>query len=85
MGAKGAAEIIFKKEIAAADDPESMFKEKEKKYSDNFSHPYKAAARGYIDEVIMPAETRIKLIRGFAMLENKVVNTPRKKHGNIPL
>ena len=85
MGAKGAAEIIFKKEIASASDPAEMFKTKEKEYGDNFSHPYKAAARGYIDEVILPAETRIKLIRGFAMLENKVVNTPRKKHGNIPL
>jgi propionyl-CoA carboxylase beta chain len=50
-----------------------------------FANPYRAAERGFIDEVIEPAETRIKLIHAFKMLENKVVNNPRKKHGNIPL
>jgi len=85
MGAKGAAEIIFKREIISADNPAEVFKQKEEEYSQNFSHPYKAASRGYIDEVIEPSETRKKLIRGFAMLEHKVVNNPRKKHGNIPL
>ena len=85
MGAKGAAEIIFKREINAAHDKEAKWQEMEKKYSDIFANPYRAAERGFIDEVINPAETRIKLIHAFKMLENKVVNNPRKKHGNIPL
>lgn len=85
MGAKGAAEIIFKREINAATDPASKWEEKEQLYSDTFSNPYRAAERGFIDEVIEPAETRLKLIHAFKMLENKVVNNPRKKHGNIPL
>jgi propionyl-CoA carboxylase beta chain len=85
MGAKGAAEIIFKREINAANDKEAKWLEMEQKYSDIFANPYRAAERGFIDEVIDPAETRIKLIHAFKMLENKVVNNPRKKHGNIPL
>lgn len=85
MGAKGAAEIIFKREITTAHDKEAKWKEKELQYSDIFANPYRAAERGFIDEVIEPAETRLKLIHAFKMLENKVVNTPRKKHGNIPL
>ncbi len=85
MGAKGAAEIIFKKEINAADDSNARWLEKEKEYSDIFANPYRAAERGFIDDIIEPAETRKKLIRAFKMLENKVVNNPRKKHGNIPL
>ena len=85
MGTKGAAEIIFKREISSAEDPEAKWLEKEKEYSDIFANPYRAAERGFIDEVIEPAETRIKLIKAFKMLESKVVNNPRKKHGNIPL
>ena len=85
MGAKGAAEIIFKREINAAADPESKWREKEAMYSEIFANPYRAAERGFIDEVIEPAETRLKLIHAFKMLENKVVDNPRKKHGNIPL
>ncbi|MFZ6053158.1 acyl-CoA carboxylase subunit beta [Halocola ammonii] len=85
MGAKGAAEIIFRKEIKNADDPEAKLKEKEEEYAEMFANPYKAAARGYIDEVIKPHQTRKKLIRAFEMLENKVDNLPKKKHGNIPL
>ena len=85
MGAKGAAEIIFKREINAAKDKEGKWKEMETQYSDIFANPYRAAERGFIDEVIEPAETRQKLIHAFKMLENKVVNNPRKKHGNIPL
>ncbi len=85
MGAKGAAEIIFKREITSAEDPEAKWREKEQQYADIFANPYRAAERGFIDEVIEPAETRIKLIHAFKMLENKVVNNPRKKHGNIPL
>jgi propionyl-CoA carboxylase beta chain len=85
MGAKGAAEIIFKREIASAENPEEKLQEKVDEYTEKFANPYRAAHRGYIDEVIMPSETRQKLIRAFKMLENKVVNMPRKKHGNIPL
>lgn len=85
MGAKGAAEIIFKKEISKSDDPEAKWLEKEKEYSDKFANPYRAAERGFIDEVIEPDQTRIKLIRAFAMLKNKAAKLPRKKHGNIPL
>lgn len=85
MGAKGAAEIIFKKEISEADDHEAKLKEKEQEYTALFANPYKAAERGYVDEVIRPAETRLKLIKAFKMLENKVANLPKKKHGNIPL
>lgn len=85
MGAKGASEIIFRKEISEAADPEAKLKEKEAEYADKFAHPYRAARRGFIDEVIPPRETRRKLIRSFAMLADKVDNLPRKKHGNIPL
>jgi propionyl-CoA carboxylase beta chain len=85
MGAKGAAEIIFRKEISEAADPAAKLKEKEDEYADLFAHPYNAAARGYIDEVIKPENTREKLIRAFEMLENKVSTLPKKKHGNIPL
>ncbi len=85
MGAKGASEIIFRKEIAAADDPVAKLVEKEKEYADLFANPYSAASRGFIDEIIMPRETRRKLIRGFSLLESKDVKLPKKKHGNIPL
>ncbi|MCD9014771.1 acyl-CoA carboxylase subunit beta [Parachryseolinea silvisoli] len=85
MGAKGAAEIIFKKEIAEAEDPAAKLDEKVAEYTQKFANPYRAAHRGYIDEVIYPDQTREKLIRAFAMLENKVVTRPKKKHGNIPL
>ncbi|MFT5725161.1 MAG: propionyl-CoA carboxylase beta chain [Bacteroidia bacterium] len=85
MGAKGAAEIIFKREIAAASNPEAALLEKEQEYAGIFANPYRAAERGFIDEVILPEETRIKLIKAFKMLENKVDTLPKKKHGNIPL
>ena len=85
MGAKGAAEIIFKKEISSAENSEQKLQEKVDEYTELFANPYKAAERGYIDEVIYPRETRAKLIAGFKMLENKVDSMPSKKHGNIPL
>lgn len=85
MGAKGAAEIIFKNEIQSSKNPEEALKEKEKEYAEIFANPYSAAARGYIDEVIRPDQTREKLIKAYKMLENKADNLPRKKHGNIPL
>lgn len=85
MGAKGASEIIFRKEIASAKDPAAKLVEKEQEYADKFANPYSAAERGFIDEVILPKNTRRKLIKAFVMLENKAVEMPKKKHGNIPL
>jgi len=85
MGAKGASEIIFRKEIASAENPELKLAEKELEYAEKFANPFKAAQRGFIDEVIEPKETRRKLLKGFAMLENKEVTLPKRKHGNIPL
>jgi len=85
MGAKGAAEIIFRKEISEAGDPQAKLDEKVAEYTRKFANPYRAAHRGYVDEVIYPDETREKLIRAFEMLENKAATLPRKKHGNIPL
>ena len=85
MGAKGASEIIFRNEIKASNDPAATLAAKEKEYSDLFANPYSAAQRGFIDEVIQPRETRRKLIKAFALLENKVATLPKKKHGNIPL
>ncbi|GJM31369.1 MAG: methylmalonyl-CoA carboxyltransferase [Saprospiraceae bacterium] len=85
MGAKGASEIIFRKEIKAAEDPAKMLAQKEQEYQEKFAHPYRATARGFIDEVIDPKNSRSKLIKAFAMLENKVAHLPHKKHGNIPL
>ena len=85
MGAKGAAEIIFKRDIKSADDPEAKWKEKEAEYANLFANPYSAAERGFIDEVILPEDTRRKLLKAFSMLENKQVNKPKRKHGNIPL
>ena len=72
-------------EIATADDPAAKLAEKEAEYAEMFAHPYNAAARGYVDEVILPRNTRAKLIAAYAMLENKVDTLPRKKHGNMPL
>ena len=85
MGAKGAAEIIFKGEISASSDPSALLAQKEAEYAEAFANPYQAAARGYVDEVIFPHETRAKLLRAFSMLENKSVSRPKRKHGNIPL
>ena len=85
MGAKGAAEIIFKKEINSAKDPIKKLKEKQEEYATMFANPYNAASRGYVDEVILPSETREKLIKAFKISENKKVSPIKKKHGNIPL
>jgi propionyl-CoA carboxylase beta chain len=85
MGAKGAAEIIFKREISDAANPEEKWLEKEAEYADLFANPYRAAERGIVDDVIFPEETRARLIAGFKMLENKAESLPIKKHGNIPL
>jgi len=85
MGAKGAAEIIFKKEIRAAKNPTEKWKEKEAEYANKFADPYRAARRGFIDEIILPKNTRRKLIKAYQILENKSFSKPTRKHGNIPL
>jgi propionyl-CoA carboxylase beta chain len=85
MGAKGATEIIFKNDIAAAEKPAEKLAEKEAEYIELFANPYRAAEMGYVDEVINPEDTRERLIKAFSMLSNKVDTLPRKKHGNIPL
>lgn len=85
MGPKGAVEIIYRKQIEDADDPEKVEEAFIEDYRSHFANPYIAAERGFIDDVIEPSETRARLVSALKMLENKVVNNPRKKHGNIPL
>ena len=85
MGPKGAVEIIFKKDIENSEEKEKAIAEKVHDYTERFANPYVAAERGYVDEVILPHETRPKLIKALRFLENKVDTNPRKKHGNIPL
>jgi propionyl-CoA carboxylase beta chain len=85
MGAAGAVNIIFKDEIARATDPAAEQRRLVAAYEAEFNNPYVAAARGYIDDVIVPSETRPRLIRALEMLADKRDTNPRKKHGNIPL
>jgi acetyl-CoA carboxylase carboxyltransferase component len=85
MGPKGAVEIIFKKDISTASDPEAELKRKEEEYREKFANPFIAAGRGYVDDIIEPKTTRPRLIRAFQMLETKKDSNPPKKHGNIPL
>ena len=85
MGAEGAVNIIYRKEIATSSDPDKLRAEFTEKYRKEFATPYKAAELGYIDEIIYPEHTRKKLIDAFEMLKNKVLKNPWKKHGNIPL
>ncbi len=85
MGPKGAVEIIFKKEISAAKDPDKELDKKINEYREKFANPYITAERGFVDDVILPSETRIKLINAFNLLRTKVDTNPKKKHSNIPL
>ncbi len=85
MGPKGAVEIIFKKEISKAENPEDEAEKKLSEYIEKFANPYIAAERGYIDDIILPQDTKIKLINAFTLLKTKVDKNPKKKHGNIPL
>jgi propionyl-CoA carboxylase beta chain len=85
MGAKGAAEIIFKNDIKSAADPEEALAQKEIEYAEKIANPYLAAERGFVDDVIEPKFTRQKLIKALEMLSTKVDVNPRRKHGNIPL
>lgn len=85
MGPEGAVAILYRKELESSDDPVKMKKELAAKYRNEIANPYVADERGFIDEVIDPARTRLKLIRAFEALENKFMNNPARKHGNIPL
>ncbi len=85
MGAKGAVEILFKSEIDAAEDRAAAIAQFEAEYAERFANPYEAAERGYIDDIILPRDTRKRLIQAMKILETKVDSNPKKKHGNIPL
>jgi propionyl-CoA carboxylase beta chain len=85
MGPKGAVEIIYKREIAAADDPAAATDAKVAEYTERFANPYVAAARGYVDDIIDPRDTRPRLIDALDTLRTKRDRNPPKKHGNIPL
>jgi acetyl-CoA carboxylase carboxyltransferase component len=85
MGADGAVNIVFRKEIENADDPAARRADLINEYRDKFSTPYAAAERGFIDDVIEPAETRPRLIKALRMLSTKRESIPARKHGNIPL
>jgi propionyl-CoA carboxylase beta chain len=85
MGPKGAAEILFRRDIAAADKPDQKLAELEQEYREHFAHPYLAAARGFVDDVIDPRDTRPRLVSALETLIGKRQSVPPKKHGNIPL
>ena len=85
MGAEGAANIIFKKEIASAENPEQRRAERVEEYKNKFSGPYRAAEMGYVDDVILPSETRVRVINALEVCAGKRQSLPAKKHGNIPL
>jgi acetyl-CoA carboxylase carboxyltransferase component len=85
MGAEGAVNIIFRDGIAEADDPDAERARLVAEYEARFANPYVAAARGYVDEVILPSETRERVVDALAMLEGKRQSVPARKHGNIPL
>ena len=85
MGAEGAVNIVYRRELAAAEDKAAARKQKIEEFQERFANPFVAAERGFIDDVIEPRETRPKVIRALRMLATKVDTMPRKKHGNIPL
>ena len=85
MGAKGAVEILFRKEISASDNPQQIAEDRTREYEDLFANPFTAAERGYVDAVIEEPETRRRLIEGLRLLAGKRDSNPPKKHGNEPL
>ena len=85
MGAEGAVEILFKRDLVNAENPAEARKAKVEEFREKFASPYVAAEKGFIDEVIEPKVTRRKLIRALKLLENKRDTNPPRKHGNIPL
>jgi propionyl-CoA carboxylase beta chain len=85
MGAEGAVNIVYRRELAGAADSGQVRAEKTAEFRERFANPFIAAERGFVDDVIEPRETRPRVIKALRMLENKVDTMPRKKHGNIPL
>ncbi|MEK6611437.1 MAG: carboxyl transferase domain-containing protein, partial [Gemmatimonadota bacterium] len=85
MGPKGAVEILFKKEIAESEDPAKAMEQRVAEYTEKFANPYVAASRGYLDDIIDPRDTRVRLIDALESLQGKRDQNPPKKHGNIPL
>ena len=85
MGASGAVNILYRKELKVATDPDAERARLLEDYNDTLANPYQAAERGYVDRVIYPSETRAMVTRALRALRNKRANTPPKKHGNIPL
>jgi propionyl-CoA carboxylase beta chain len=85
MGPDGAVEILFRRDIAAAEDPEAFKAEKVEEFRQKFANPYLAHELGYVDEIIEPKYTRVKIIQSLDLLRNKRQTSPPKKHGNIPL
>ena len=85
MGAEGAVGILYRRELNEAQDKDAARQARVTELEDKFANPYIAAERGFVDEVIEPAQTRVKLIRALSLLENKRDSNPPKKHGNIPL
>lgn len=85
MGAEGAVGILYRRELAEAQDKEAARRSRINEFEEKFANPYVAAERGFVDEVIEPAETRPKLIRALSLLETKRDTNPPRKHGNIPL
>ena len=85
MGPEGAVDILYRRELAAGDNPATRRREKIEEYQEKFASPFVAAQRGYVDEVIEPRLTRSKLIRGLQLLGNKRESNPPRKHGNLPL
>ncbi|MEU7886204.1 acyl-CoA carboxylase subunit beta [Microbispora bryophytorum] len=85
MGAQGAVNILYRRELAAADDPEAARARFIREYEDTLANPYLAAERGYVDAVIRPSDTRVQIVRALRALRNKRATLPPKKHGNIPL
>ena len=85
MGPEGAVEIVYRRDLAEADDPVGRRKELVEEYTERYANPYAAAERGYVDDVIDPAETRRILVRSLAVLVSKREELPKRKHGNVPL
>src|SRR5689334_6196084 len=85
MGPQGAVEIVYKRQLQQAADPVARRAELVADYTERYANPYNAAERGYVDDVIDPAETRAKLVAGMELLRTKREELPRRKHGNVPL
>jgi acetyl-CoA carboxylase carboxyltransferase component len=85
MGPQGAVEVVYRRELQQAADPEARKAELVEEYTEKFANPYEAAERGFVDDVIDPADTRSKLVAGLKLLESKREELPKRKHGNVPL